>query len=211
VLERARQNELVDTRSANLPCEVLDDLLRVDRSASASADATIKDLKRSLAKLRPPNDPDEQLQQSRARASIEEVERMKARIDKQVASMVSQEEAQGCVDSFATYDRSAVLERAKRQTLSPERAIQRAKSDQLVTLRGAEVGCKSLTTLREVDRTAIRQLQPMIARARSLADVEERDSLLVVERNLRRQLTKLDRELAAYCNVDDFSAGAMGE
>jgi hypothetical protein len=140
VLERARQNELVDTRSANLPCEVLDDLLRVDRSASASADATIKDLKRSLAKLRPPNDPDEQLQQSRARASIEEVERMKARIDKQVASMVSQEEAQGCVDSFATYDRSAVLERAKRQTLSPERAIQRAKSDQLVTLRGAEVG-----------------------------------------------------------------------
>jgi len=218
VVERARRNELVDLKS-DLSCEILDQLVSADRSACASAADTIKELKKSVATTRQSDDPLEMLQQIRVRRYIDEVETVKLRIDKQVTNLVSLEEKRGCIDSFATYDQRTVLERARRKGLSVDRVLQRAKEDQLLNLKGAEVGCNSLMAVRDVDRTALSQIQAQVSRARRRARAEQQqgaveaaeqvESLLAVEKNLRKQLTKVDNELSAYCGASDLSAGAM--
>ena len=207
VIDRAKTNALVELSTDSLSCDILDQLVRVDQSACDSAGASIKTLQQAM---RPwgSNDP---IEQAQAKASLTELQTIKRRIDAQVGRLVALEEEKGCLDAVATYDPGAVAQRAKVGRLSTDRAIQRARSNQLVSVEDAKLGCTALDALREVDRKALQTLERETRRARdSGSSGGELDGLVVAEQNMRLQLSKADTRFASYCQgVDDLTAGAM--
>ena len=207
VIERAKSNELVEISTDSFSCKVLDSLVRVDQGACDSAQATIKTLRG--AQSRRSDDPAEMERQAQAKVELAELQTIKTRIDKQVSRLVSLEEEKGCVDAVATYDRARILERASKGRLTTDRVIQRARSNQLVSVEDAfdaKLGCKSLDALRKVDRKALTELQ----RARTTsAESEWADEMVATEQNLRSQLSKVDTRFATFCETMDFTAGVM--
>ena len=206
VIDRAKTNALVELSTDSLSCDILDQLVRVDQSACDSAGASIKTLQQAMR--RGSNDP---IEQAQAKASLTELQTIKTRIDAQVGRLVALEEEKGCLDAVATYDPGAVAQRAKVGRLSTDRAIQRARSNQLVSVEDAKLGCTALDALREVDRKALQTLERETRRARdSGSSGGELDGLVVAEQNMRLQLSKADTRFASYCQgVDDLTAGAM--
>ena len=79
-----------------------------------------------------------------------------------------------------------------------------------MSVEDAKLGCSALDALRTVDRKALKELENEMRRARESAGADELDSLLVVEQNLRTQLSKADTRFDAYCgDVLDLSGGIM--
>ena len=206
VIDRAKQNALVELSPDSLSCDVLDQIVRVDQNACDSAGASIKTLQQAMR--RGSNDP---IEQAQAKASLTELQTIKARIDKQVGRLVALEEEQGCLDAVATYDTGAIAQRAQVGRLSTERAIQRARSNQLVSVEDAKLGCNALDALRQVDRKALQVLAREVQQARdSGSSGGELDGLVTAEQNMRLQVSKADTRFTSYCEgVDDLTAGAM--
>jgi len=195
VMERARQNALVDDGSANsLSCEILDQLVRVDQSA---CDASASSLK-ALQGRRKSDDP---IEEAEARASLTELQTIKARIDKQIKRLLSLEEQKGCLDAVATYDRAKILDRAKYGTLSTDRVIQRARVKQLVPVEDPTLGCDALDALRKVDRKALQELEREVERGNDQSTALE---------DLKVQIIKADTRYESFCNsAMDLTAGTM--
>jgi|EP00966_Prymnesium_polylepis_P050309 hypothetical protein len=205
VMDRARQNSLVELSSDSLSCEVLDSLVRVDQGACDSAASSIKTLQGALR--RRSADPALELEQAQAKVELQTLQTIKKRIDKQVTRLVSLEEEKGCLDAVATYDAGTVAQRARLGRLTTDRAVQRARSNQLVSVEDAKLGCSALDALRAVDRRALMEMQ----RARAASDESAAaDELLRAEENMRAQLTKADTRFANFCEgVIDLTAGVL--
>jgi len=206
VIDRAKKDALVDISSKSLSCEVLDQLVRVDQGACDSAAASINTLQGELRRNN--DDLDEQV---KARTSLAKLQSIKARIDKQVGRLVAIEEQKGCIDAVATYDSGAVRERAEFGRLSTDRAIQRARSDKLVSVNDAKLGCSALNALREVDHKALMELESQTRKARAASvGANELDSLFAAQQSLRTQLSRADTRLESFCEgVLDLTAGAI--
>ena len=205
VIDRATQNKLVKLDSESLSCADLDSLVRVDQGACDSAASSIKTLQNF--RQRRSHDPAELERQDQAKVEIANLQVIKTRIDNQVTRLVSLEEEKGCLDAVATYDAGKVFERAESGRLSTERAIQRARTNQLVSVEDAKLGCSALDALREVDRKALTELQQARVVASSSAAA---DDLLAAEQTMWQQVAKADSRFASFCQgIEDLAAGLM--
>jgi len=186
VIARARDGELFDPTSSvfgSKSCDVIDALLDVDKKA----------LKKQLDEIR-----------AVEWEKVPELQAVKERIEKQVKFLQKTENKEGCLDAFVTYDRNAVLARARDQTLTVERAVQRAKEGKLLDTK-SYMGCNEMKELVKVDKLALNQqqkeaqvLSAMIANGEIVTDDSE---------DLRKDLALTKRAIPALKKqIQAFSA-----
>lgn len=139
VVARAQKGELFDGKGAS--CEVIDRVLGVDRIALQDEQRQLESLKKSGKDV------------GKYGNSLADIEKINKKIDKQIKALAALEEKNGCLDAFVTYDKEAIIERARKQSLDADRVVQRAETDKLIQVEG--MSCDAMSALIVVDEEAL--------------------------------------------------------
>lgn len=171
VVERAREKKLFDP--AGQSCEVIDRLLMVDKQALDEELANLK-------KLRSVNS-----------EQVAEVKAVTNQIEKQVKYLAQAENKAGCVDSFITYDTESILSRARSANLNVDRAVQRAKTGQMVDAKylAKYSRCGEIKELAQIDLRALgKQTMEIDARKKAGKSIEDESRVNIA---LKKQVDSL--------------------